>query len=64
MVFLLLTIVCLFLMPLAAALNVEIEKSLRNRGIRPEEYPKPEDDIWVLPEPKPSTSTPAGNKPA
>ena len=63
MVFLLITIVCLFMMPLGAALNIEIEKSLRKKGQRPQEYPKPEDDIWLLPESKSSTSTPAGKKP-
>jgi hypothetical protein len=62
MVFLLLTIVCLIMMPLGAALNIEIEKSLRKKGLRPQEYPKPEDDIWLLPEPKHSTSKPAANK--
>jgi hypothetical protein len=64
LLFTLIVIIVLFAMPLAAALNVEIENSLRKKGIRPEEYPKPEDDIMILPQPKSRPSAPARKKAA
>jgi hypothetical protein len=52
----LLIIAVLCALPIAAALNIEIEKPLRNRGLRPQKSPKPPDDILVLPQPKLSIS--------
>jgi hypothetical protein len=51
-------------MPLAAALNIEIEKPLRKKGLQPRTSPKAQDDILVLPQPKLSMSTPIKKKAA
>ena len=52
LLFTLLIIIVLCALPIAAAINVEIEKSLRNRGISRQDIPRTPDDIMVLPQPK------------
>jgi hypothetical protein len=64
LLFALITILCLCVMPLAAVLNIEIEKPLRNKGLRPKTSFKTGDDIMVLPQPKVITSTPHAQKAA
>jgi hypothetical protein len=58
LLFAVIIVIALCAMPLAAALNIEIEKPLRNRRLRPQNRPKPPDDILVLPQPKLSISAP------
>jgi hypothetical protein len=54
LLFAVIIVIALCVMPLAAALNIEIEKPLRKRGFGPEYLPQVPDDIMVLPQPKPS----------
>jgi peptidoglycan/LPS O-acetylase OafA/YrhL len=63
LLFALIIVICLFAMPLAAALNVEIEKPLRNRGSQPKTTPKTP-DLLVLPQAKLSMSKSVGKKAA
>jgi hypothetical protein len=57
LLFAVLIVVVLCALPIAAAINIEIEKPLRKRGFGPEYLPQVPDDIMVLPPPQPSGTT-------
>jgi hypothetical protein len=64
LLFALIIIIVLCALPIAAALNIEIEKPLRNRSLRRQKGSKAPDDILVLPQPKLGISKPIEKKAA